>query len=508
LDAVELLAKKAGVEIQREDGEQGGVNRETYFELNRRLAGSFHWLLCESPVAEAARAYLTGRSVGKEEIRSFQIGYAPADREWLKKFLKTKSYSDDFLAKTGLFSDSSGGRAALFANRIIFPIANARGEIVAFGGRALVDGVPKYLNSPETQFFRKGENLFGMDKALPAIRDTGTAVFVEGYMDVLAMHRAGVKNCIAPLGTALTDLQVRFLKRYAGRAVLVFDGDEAGRKATLRAVELMEKQDVEIRIVELSSRKDPADIVHMDGSFTMKSVMETAKPCFPYLLEKASTLYPGKTPESKEGIRDFIFPFIAALGSQVRADDYIKALAEEIGSAEDAVKADFHRWRNKGSKKPIGERRPAGAKGVSSDLFVFLAVAARQDLFPIVRNSGIAMEDLEDPTARELFVALEDTFRSEDTSFTALLERIEDPSLKDLLVGKIASGEFDQNQEKMIGDGVKRIKQRTLMKKRDGLATEMRRIESEKTDMARLKELLEEKMHLDDELAKLSGRTS
>jgi DNA primase len=232
LDAVEMLAKKAGVEIQREEGEQGGVKRETFLELNKRLAGSFHWLLCESPLAEDARAYLAGRGIGEDEIRSFQLGYAPADREWLKKFLKTKSYSDDFLAKTGLFSDSSGGKAALFANRIIFPIANARGETVAFGGRALSEGVPKYLNSPETQYFKKGENLFGIDKALPEIKKTGASVLVEGYMDVLAMHRAGVSNCVAPLGTALTELQARFMKRYARNAVLVFDGDEAGEKAT------------------------------------------------------------------------------------------------------------------------------------------------------------------------------------------------------------------------------------------------------------------------------------
>ncbi len=506
LDAVELLAKKAGVEIQREEGEQGGVKRETFLELNKRLAGSFHWLLSESPLAEGARAYLAGRGIGKDEIRSFQLGYAPADREWLKKFLKTKSYSDDFLAKTGLFSDSSGGKAALFANRIIFPIANARGEIVAFGGRALSEGVPKYLNSPETQYFKKGENLFGMDKALPEIKKTGATFLVEGYMDVLAMHRAGVSNCVAPLGTALTDLQARFLKRYARNAVLVFDGDEAGEKATLRAIELLEKQDFEIRVVPLTARKDPADIVRMDGASALRSAVDASVPSFPYLMGKAFSLHSTATADGKEKIRDFIFPFIAALGSQVRADDYIKALSEEIGSSEDAVRADFQRWR-KGPRERTESKPVVGASGVSSDLFLFLAVAARQDLLPIVRNSGVAIEDLEDPAAQELYIALEETFRSEDGSFSALLERVENPSLKDLLISRISSGEFDLNQEKMIGDGVKRIKQRTLGKKRDMLASEMRRIERERTDMARLKGLLEEKMHLDDELAKLAAKT-
>ncbi len=506
-DAVELLAKKAGVEIEREEGETGGVKRETYLELNRRLVGSFNWLLRESPIAENARAYLSGRGIGREEIEEFKLGYAPGDREWLKKFLKTKSYSDDFLAKTGLFSDSSGGKAALFANRIIFPIANAKGEVVAFGGRALAEGAPKYINSPETPYFKKGENLFGMDKALPAIKEKGTTFLVEGYMDVLAMHRAGMKNCVAPLGTALTEAQARFLKRYADRAVLAFDTDDAGRKATLRSIEILEKLDFDIGVVELASRKDPADVLLMDGKDSLVSAMGSLKPCFPYLMEKASERNSRTTAEGKEGIRDFLFPFIAALGSQVRADDYIRALAEEIGSTEDSVRADFRTWR-KGTRQKTDAKSEPSALRVSADLFPFLAVAARQDLFPIVRNSGIAMEDLDDPSARELFIALEETFRSETPSFSGLLERIGNQALRELLIARIASGEFDMNQEKMIGDGVKRIKQRTLTKKRDLLAAEMRRLGKEPADMARLKPLLEEKMHLDDELAKLAAKTS
>src|SRR5208337_57173 len=135
---------------------------------------------------------------------------------WLFKFLEQKSYSPDFLRKVGLFIDNERGRGgALFAGRIMFPISNARGEIIAFGGRAMGDVQPKYLNSPETAFFRKGENLFGLDKAAPATRKEGFFILGEGYMDVISMHQAGFANCVAPLGTALTDSQVRVLKRGA-----------------------------------------------------------------------------------------------------------------------------------------------------------------------------------------------------------------------------------------------------------------------------------------------------
>jgi DNA primase len=251
-DAVEILAKKAGIEIPQEDEEQGGIKRGTFFELYRRVAGSFHWLLTEGAQAESARKYLGERGLRRETIEQFQLGYAPLDRNWLFQFLAQKSYSQEFLSKTGLFIENAGGSGvAFFANRIMFPISNARGEIIAFGGRALGDSQPKYLNSPETAFFRKRENLFGMDKAASAIRGAGFFVLVEGYMDVCAVHQAGIANCVAPLGTALTEQQVRLLKRYATKAVLLFDGDEPGQKATDRAIEMLEKEDLIVQVVEL-----------------------------------------------------------------------------------------------------------------------------------------------------------------------------------------------------------------------------------------------------------------
>jgi DNA primase len=508
LDAVEILAKKAGVEIQHEEEPQGGIKRETFLELNRRLAASFQWLLTESSQAETAREYLAKRGMTGETIKAFQLGYAPADREWLKRFLLQKSYSEDFLARTGLFSGSMGGKSALFANRIVFPIVNPRGEVVAFGGRALIEGAPKYLNSPETSFFKKGENLFGIDKALPMVKETGNVILVEGYMDVLAMHQAGLANTVAPLGTALTESQVRLIKRYVSRVTLVFDADAAGEKATLRAVEMLEKQDVEVHVVELSGSKDPADIVKQDGAVEMKRQVGEAQPCFPYLVGKALRMGDRSASEGKERIRDFLFPFVAALGSQVRADDYIRILAEVIGVEEGAVRSDFAVWKRGPRTSGAARRVEADAGSMTSDLFLMLAVSANRKLFPLVRNSGISVEDIEDPKARELFIALEEAFRADETGFDALLARLEDVSLRETVARTAASGEFDVNQERIVGDGVKRIKERILKRKSVEIAAEMRRVEREPSSASRVRELLEEKMHLDGELAKLAGRAS
>jgi DNA primase len=503
LDAVELMARKAGIEIPRQEEEHGGVKRETFLELYRRVAGSFRWLLEESPPAEAARAYLEGRGVGKEARERFQLGYAPADRDWLRRFLVQKSYTEDFLAKTGLFSQASGGKSALFSNRIMFPIANPRGEVIAFGGRALGDGTPKYLNSPETAFFRKGENLFGIDKAIQPAREADTLVLVEGYMDVIAMHAAGMANCVAPLGTALTPEQARLLRRYASRVVLAFDGDDAGLKATGRAVELLERQDLPASVAEIRGGKDPAEVVQKEGASAMKVLIDGAVKAFPYLVGVALKSHDASVTEGKERIRDALFPFAAASASQVRAEEYLRGIADAIGAGEQAVRADFAAWRRDPRAAAVEARRPEDAGALPAEVFLMLLVAAHQELYPVVRSSGIGLADLEDARARDLYVALEESFRAEEGSLEALCARLEDAVLRQALLARASSGEFDVNPERMVTESVKRVKQRALTRRRDALDAEMRRLGQGAAEPARMRELLAEKMHLDSEIKRL-----
>lgn len=503
-DAVELLAKKAGIEIPQGDAGGEGAKREALLELNKRVAGSFHWLLCEGQQAEAAREYLAGRGVSRETIDSFQLGYAPPEREWLHRFLLQKSYSEEFLAQTGLFTQGRGGTGTFFVNRVMFPIANARGETLAFGGRVMGDAQPKYLNSPETAFFRKGENLFALDKASAAIRATGSFVLVEGYMDVLAMHQAGINNCVAPLGTALTEFQVRLLKRYAQKGTLVFDGDEAGQKATMRAIELLERQDLIAQVIELPDGQDPADFVQKGETAKLRELLEKPMESFRYLIAQARARHDLSSPEGREGVRDFLFPFAAAVGSQLRADGYLTRIAESLDAEPEAIRRDFASWRAREKDRSRGKaaNRAEGSQPLSADLFLLLAVAANRELFPLVRG-GISISDLDDERARTLFVALEECFRAEETGLDALCARIESPELKDLVVRKTASGEFDLNQEQVVRDGVRRVRQRALAKRVELLGAEMRKMDREKPDAERMRELLAEKMHLDDELAKL-----
>jgi len=521
-DAVEILAKKAGIEIPHEDEQRDGIGRETFLELYRRVAGSFHWLLLESPQGEPARAYLASRGLSPETIAAFQLGYAPPDRDWLFGFLTRKSYSADFLGKTGLFLDNSRGRGgSLFASRIMFPIANSRGEILAFGGRAMGDAQPKYLNSPETAFFRKGENLFGLDKAASAIRRDGWFVLVEGYMDAIAMHQAGIANCVAPLGTALTEAQVRLLKRFASKGVLLFDSDAAGQKATDRAIELLEAQDILVQVAMVEGGKDPADLVQRGQAEELKALLARPQESFPYSLGKALAAADRGTAEGREHVRDALFPFIAAAASPMRKDGYLGLLADSLGVDVGAVRQDFTAWLKR--RQPGGGRRDsarpaagtgtaggkaaaeAGRTAISPDLFLMLSVAAHRELFSQVRNGGVGLGDLDDERAARLFVALEEAFRAEEEGFEAFCSRIDDPALRDLVMRKVASGEFDMAQERAVADGIRRIRQRAVRRKRDLVSAEIRRLEKEKGDPALVRDLLAEKMHLDGELERLQA---
>jgi DNA primase len=462
-DAVELLAKKAGVELPREEEDPGGIRRETFLELYRRVTGSFRWLLRESPGAEAARRYLAGRKVSDATAEAFQLGWAPPDRRWLWKFLTGKSYTPDFLARTGLFSEPRGGteRPSFFAERIMFPIANARGEVLAFGGRAMGDAQPKYLNSPETAFFRKGENLFGIEKAGPAIREAGCFHLVEGYVDVLAMHQAGVTNTVAPLGTALTEQQVRALKRWAGAAVLAFDGDEAGRKATLRAIELCERQEVSASVVVLPAGRDPADFVQAG--------------------EEDALGRPSGRPRSPPGGR----------GRQVRSSalrrkngrDFLSrrciAPPETCGGPEPRRRRKSLPISAMAGQQRDGASRRRPPRSGDARLFLMIALAAAGTFSGGARRRR-RPGDLGCWAAR--CSCLEEV--REEAGLDALLAKLDDAGLRELVVRKAASGEFDENPDRIVTDSVRRIRQRSLRRARDAVEAKLRRLEGDRPDRA------------------------
>lgn len=244
IEAAKILAEKANVELPDDRGDsqaydQAADEQKVLSELYQRLRESFHHILLHQQQARPAREYLASRGISDEMISRFQLGYVPKQRNWLHQFLRKRHYSDEFLQKTGLFSQKYP-QISMFSGRLIFPITDRRGRVVAFGGRALEDqSYAKYVNSPETVIFHKRKTLYGLHESKQGIRESGQLILAEGYFDVLALHQAGFPFAAAPLGTACTEEHGYEIKRHAKKVLLMFDQDSAGIDAMIKTLPIL-----------------------------------------------------------------------------------------------------------------------------------------------------------------------------------------------------------------------------------------------------------------------------
>jgi DNA primase len=536
LDAIKNLAGKFGVEIVYEKTGEGEADneeaerssREHLFELYRRTAVSFRHFLLERPEGKPALDYLLSRKISVPMIERFNLGYSPANRDWLYQFLQSKGYSTDFLDNSGLFSSDHRGKA-FFSDRLMFPIADRQGRVVAFGGRSLPGAVwgdgkepPKYINSRETAVYKKSQILFGLDLALPEIRRSKTVYLAEGYIDVIALHQAGVSNAVASCGTAFTDEQARLLRNWADTAILVFDADEAGQKAASKGIITCRKNGLGCSLalpgLDGGDQKDPADILLKFGEDHLKRSMNSVIIDLDYLIAKAKALFDVTTPKGKAEALVLFYPYLDALESKTERDACIETLADEMRADRSAVDNDYDNWRRSGGGVSAGRTKDADSKEVSGterpirmneELFLLIVVSVNMELYPEFRAS-IEMKEIEDPYAKELFIALEECFINEESGTDAFLARINSSLLRNFIVERGISPEFRANEKrdpkKLMEDGIKRIKEKKLRRRLSEINAELRIMERNTGDAGDdLSDLVAEKMQLDAEIRKLEG---
>ena len=341
IEAVERLAAEAGMEMPERDPFAAERDKEAATLIDvMEMASQFFRQKLQEGVGAEARAYLERRGLKGKTIDDFGIGYAPGDdrgdRTSLLKYLKSKNVTLDQMAEAGLVI--AGADIAepydRFRNRVMFPIADARGRVIAFGGRALSpDAKAKYLNSPETPLFHKGRVLYNLDRARKPAHDEGTVIAVEGYMDVVGLAQGGIHNAVAPLGTALTEDQIGLLWRMTPEPILCFDGDKAGLRAAYRAVERvlpLLKPGHSLRFALLPEGKDPDDLVREEGGDAMREILAKAPPPSPLLLEKETSTGAWDTPERRAKLEADLEAAIAAVGDPKVRAHYAQALRERV----------------------------------------------------------------------------------------------------------------------------------------------------------------------------------
>lgn len=510
-DAISELAKKNNIEVTYESG-SGNVKIErdgdldTVREVYDRIASTFHFFLTQNQMGREALEYIKGRGLSEETISKFKLGYAPSDRTWLKKFLLQKNYSAQFLSKTGLFSKNYPD-IALFSGRLIFPIFDRKGEAVAFGGRILGDADgPKYLNSPELPHYKKRETLYAFNFAKKSIQQKKTVILCEGYMDVIAYHQCGIDNAVAPLGTSLTEQQLKILQGFADTVLLSFDSDGAGQNATKRAILMCREFNFTTKIIRLSGAKDPAEIMIKFGPETLTKSVENAIVDSDFLLSKLKESYPSDSPDDKTKAALAFFSYVDSLRSDIQKESSLEQLAQSFNLAPEAVKRDFN--NRSGARGRLNAKTEHGQNGTkqvkpNAELRAVLAVISNPDEYQKMRRE-LTSDDFEDPMARELFLNLEECYRKGEVSLSAMLVQSQDEEIQRQITGASASDEFHGDMAKYIDDSIALIKRKALKRKSEKLSERINGLQPVTSDdETLLHELLLEKVQIDKHLRQL-----
>jgi DNA primase len=334
-EAIKLLARKAGIEIEERqltDAEKKSQDEQSRFlRINELAASYYRSILLSGEEGEAARNYLASRSVELDISDAYRLGFAPDRWDGLAKHLRNSGIDLEDALKLGILRKSENGIHDLFRNRLIFPIRDARGQVIAFAGRVLDASLPKYINSPESPLYHKSSVLFGLDMALQSIRTGNSVIIVEGYFDHLALYKAGVKNVVATCGTALTSIHAGLIKRHAERVYTLFDSDNAGKKATIRSMELFLEQRIPAYVISLPAGDDPDSFLTLHPAVEFIALRDKARPAFEYFVRSLLAETAPDSVDNKVRIIDDIVPRFRKIADSVERDLYEKEICRLLG---------------------------------------------------------------------------------------------------------------------------------------------------------------------------------
>ena len=344
-DAVRALAKRVGMTVPEDEQYQSRYRQqERLWALHKEAARFFHAQLY-SPVGEKALEYALGRGMSKGILTTFGVGYAPDSWDSLVKAMRAKGYTDEELKESGLVtvSQKNGNLFDRFRDRLMFPIIDVRGNVIAFGGRILKSDsdAAKYLNSPESPIFNKRKNLFGLNLAKKS--KSNALILVEGNIDVVALHQYGFDNAVASLGTSLTDEQAALITRYAEQVILIYDGDKAGQNATQRAIPILEKAGLQVKVLQLQDAKDPDEFLKKFGADKFKLLLEGSANRVEYQLNSIRRKYDIREDDQKVKFLQESADLISGLSSSVQREVYSHRVAEITKISDEAMHMEVER---------------------------------------------------------------------------------------------------------------------------------------------------------------------
>ncbi len=480
IDAVQLLADKLGIDVEQNNvNEKVNKERLKTFEINKKAARYFFNNLMKN---KYALSYLAKRKISVKAIRQFGLGFSLDSWDSLYNYLKGDSYSDEEIEKTGLIIKSNKNNSYYdrFRNRIIFPIIDTKGNILGFGGRVLDNTMPKYLNSPDTVVFNKGNHLYGLN-LLNRYSNRKRILLVEGYMDVISLFSRGINYSVASLGTAFTERQSKLIKRYGEEIYICYDSDTAGIKATLKAIEIMHKIDVKPRIISLPNGMDPDDYVKNYGLVEFESLFAKSLNHIEFKVQNIKKKYDLEKLDDKIKFTKEVAKIIKDIKSPIEQDGYINRISNETGISKDAIEKEIrgnNYYNNKFNKdtkylkpsiKPVETLLPSANDTAEIDLLKFMI--KEKDYFEYILKS-LKVDDFETEEAKNIMNELEIMYQDDDLiDEKVLINRIlEIPNLDRKFIDLVFDSGLNfqpTNVNTIIDDLIKTVRLYKLQKRRN-----------------------------------------
>ena len=474
VEAVQMLAERANIQLptlQDNGDSQREELKAKVYKVNEFTADFYHQNLYK-PQAKIAQEYVKKRQLSNETLKSFKIGFSGKFDE-LYQELKKQGFGEREILESGLVNKNERGQYIdRYRNRLMFPICDARGKVIAFGGRVLDDSKPKYINSPENVVYSKGRNLFGLNVAKKG--DLKRILIVEGYMDVISLHQRGITNVVAPLGTALTEQQGWLLRKNSEQIILSFDSDEAGLKAKLRALDILQNMGCDLRILQMEGAKDPDEYIIKYGNARFNNLVDKALSIIEFkvkILKKDLNL---ENTNDKIKFLNEIAKLISNVNNTIEREVYIEKIAKEYDISKEAIYAEVNKltYKNVKTEKVLEKPKPVVTHIKREEKVISEAVKRRENtvialllmgdlnIFEILRQN-IKVEDFQDEVNKKIAQKLYEEFEKGNSNINAIIDNLEQDEQNQITI--IMSEDYEITDiEKAIDDVVQAYEREKL----------------------------------------------
>jgi DNA primase len=496
-EAVEMLAKKAGVNLPSQDRPElariASLSSQLY-KVNE-LAVSFYENNLQSGAGSTAINYLSNRGIKPVTVKEFHLGLANSGWDSLINCLRSKGVSLGLMEQAGLvLPKESGGYYDRFRNRIIFPVFDMRSRLIGFGARVMDNSLPKYVNSPETPIYTKGKNLFGFNLSKDYIRDADSAVIVEGYLDFMIPYQEGLKNLVASQGTALTLEQIKLLKRYTDNVVMVYDGDTAGEIATLRSLDLLIDEGINVKVAPLAKGMDPDTLVRNEGINALKSKVEKAASFFDYKLEVLKSRHDIKDAHGKARIASEMLLTINKFDNAILRGEYIKKLSEQMRIPEQHILEELHKLKpaaiHSADQAVTSEKKQSPINPAEKLLIKFML--EERELIERIMHELLPSDFADTRTAKIVSVMQDLVLQGKNITPNVLMNYFSEDDASQLVCETMFMPALtDQSREKAVNDCIARIKIQRLKSQREQLHNQIKNAQSS-GDEGKLNSLIQE----------------